>query len=396
MHRLTTSTMFSVLFLTVLCLPASAAGVEPAPVPLSPNLTIVCLVLAFFAAMLAALVSAARCREDTFIPKLNASFFFWLDVLYLVLLFLGAVAYANNVYGICQAVANPFAGILPIAVPWFGALGAVIISLQGVYGCNTTWDAKYNYWHIARPLSGAVLGVMAFFLLFLINAASNATPKFLGANGAWELKEVIIYYVLAFLVGYREETFRELIKRVTDLIVKPSGAATATPVATAAETAQAKFMVAQTAAQKAQAELAVVQQAVNNKAAAAQAATVQANAAAALAQQAEADRIAADTAAQQAPADAKPEFERQLAAKTADAKAAVATAAAAKAQADKLAAEKVEAEKQLAAMKAPADAAQKELNAAKAAWDQAAFEQAKAKLSAAAEETKKSSEAAAE
>src|SRR5262249_35853830 len=35
-------------------------------------------------------------------------------------------------------------------------------------------------------------------------------------------KSPIIYYVVAFLVGYREETFRELLKRAVDLILKPS------------------------------------------------------------------------------------------------------------------------------------------------------------------------------
>ena len=30
-----------------------------------------------------------------------------------------------------------------------------------------------------------------------------------------------IYHVLAFIVGYREETFRDLLKRVTDLILRP-------------------------------------------------------------------------------------------------------------------------------------------------------------------------------
>ena len=32
----------------------------------------------------------------------------------------------------------------------------------------------------------------------------------------------IIYYVLAFIAGHREATFRELLQRATDLILKPS------------------------------------------------------------------------------------------------------------------------------------------------------------------------------
>jgi Abnormal spindle-like microcephaly-assoc'd, ASPM-SPD-2-Hydin len=111
-------------------------------------------------------------------------------------------------------------GILPIAVPWFGALGAVTISLEGVFLWNSQWDKKYNYWHIGRPVVGAVLGIVAFFLFVLIVTASGTPPKFLTgeATGA---KDFIIYYMVAFLVGYREETFRDLIKRATDVILQP-------------------------------------------------------------------------------------------------------------------------------------------------------------------------------
>jgi hypothetical protein len=41
----------------------------------------------------------------------------------------------------------------------------------------------------------------------------------------------ILYYIIAFLVGYREETFRELIKRVTDIILTPA----ASPAAPSAQ-----------------------------------------------------------------------------------------------------------------------------------------------------------------
>jgi WD40 repeat protein len=167
------------------------------------------------------------------------------------------------------------------------------------------------------------------------------------------------------------------------------------------EAAQAKFNAAQSPAQKAQAELAAAQQAAAQKTAAAQAAGQQAAADAAAAPKVEAERVAAANAAQQAPADAKPEAERQLAAKTTEAKTVADKAAASKAQADKLAAEKAEADKQVAAKQAPTDAAQQELQAAQAALNQAtaekgAFEQTKAKLTAAVEEAKKQSEAAAE
>jgi len=166
------------------------------------------------------------------ISKLSASFFFWLGIGYLVLLLVVAVFY--NLTTALKPLM--FGGVLPAAVPWFGALGAVVISLEGIffYG-QKHWDKRYNYWHIGRPLFGAVLGIVAFFIFVLIVGSSGTMPPFL-ADPAKETvpKDFIVYYVVAFLVGYREETFRELIRRVTDMILKPGTAASAAPAAPAA------------------------------------------------------------------------------------------------------------------------------------------------------------------
>src|SRR5207248_634808 len=145
-------------------------------------------------------------------------FFFWLSMMYTALLLLMAVTYL-----VCARDAQPtlLAGILPIAVPWFGALGAVTISLEGVFLWNDQWDRKFNYWHIGRPLFVAVLGIVASFIFVVIAVAAGSPPPFLSDEASPTAKDFIIYYVLAFLVGYREETFRELIKRATDLILKP-------------------------------------------------------------------------------------------------------------------------------------------------------------------------------
>jgi hypothetical protein len=122
-------------------------------------------------------------------------------------------------------------GILPVAVPWFGALGAVTISLEGVFQKNDQWKVRFNYWHIGLPLFGAVLGIVAFFLFVVIGTAAGTPPEFL-TTGQGRPKDFIIFYVLAFLVGYREETFRDLIKRATDLILKPGTATAPAPAVT--------------------------------------------------------------------------------------------------------------------------------------------------------------------
>ena len=151
------------------------------------------------------------------IPGLKPSFFFWLEMLYLLILGLVAIEYSS------LGVEMRFAGMLPVAVPWFGALGAVVISLQAVMHSNDQWDSKYNYWHIARPVVGATVGTVAFFIMLLIGNSSGALIPILNSTNGWQAKDVVLYYVIAFLVGYREETFRELIRRASDLILQPGG-----------------------------------------------------------------------------------------------------------------------------------------------------------------------------
>jgi hypothetical protein len=181
----------------------------------------VLLAIALVIGMGVLLWSASRTPTNPFILQLGPSFFFWLGMGYASLLLLMAAAY--NIWFPSPDGSKPLmlGGMLPIAVPWFGALGAVTISLEGVFLWNTQWDKKFNYWHIGRPVFGAVLGIVAFFLFVLIVTAAATPPKFLTGEGT-AAKDFIIYYVVAFLVGYREETFRDLIKRATDLILQPA------------------------------------------------------------------------------------------------------------------------------------------------------------------------------
>jgi hypothetical protein len=176
------------------------------------------LVGAILVAAAILLYRALRGGAHPLIPSLDPAFFFWLGMIDISVLLLMALIY--NVH-FRDSRARLFGGILPIAVPWFGALGAVTISLEGVFFWNDRWDRKYNYWHIGRPLFGAVLGIVAFFIFVVIGAASGATPKFFDGSTTALAKDCVTYYILAFLVGYREQTFRELIKRATDLILKP-------------------------------------------------------------------------------------------------------------------------------------------------------------------------------
>jgi hypothetical protein len=109
--------------------------------------------------------------------------------------------------------------LVPLSIPWFGAIGAITISLQAVFERRDDWDPAYNYWHLARPLLGAILGIMSFLILSVIVTLAGSTPP--TPTAAPTIASMNIFHVLAFIVGYREETFRDLLKRVTDLILRP-------------------------------------------------------------------------------------------------------------------------------------------------------------------------------
>ncbi len=108
-------------------------------------------------------------------------------------------------------------GPIPIGVVWFGAVGAVLISLTGVVEHADDWDENLYLWHLSRPLMGAALGVVSVLILQAGVLAAGTQPTG-GTSGTKNL----LYYLVAFLVGYREQTFRELIKRLVDLIFAPA------------------------------------------------------------------------------------------------------------------------------------------------------------------------------
>jgi hypothetical protein len=138
------------------------------------------------------------------------SWFFVMELSYLVLLLGGAVAFAR--WPILDRALPHRIGAVPLPVAWWGALGGTMISLEGVFLHNRDWDPAYNYWHIARPLIGAALGTVAYLIFVAVVDATGAKAKTQGS---------LAYYIVAFLVGYREETFRNLIKRATDVLIGP-------------------------------------------------------------------------------------------------------------------------------------------------------------------------------
>jgi hypothetical protein len=97
---------------------------------------------------------------------------------------------------------------LAIESMWFGSLGGVIISLKGVYDHSEGsdgWDHSYNLWHLGRPVSGAVAGLMTVVLLMVVNSNDLSRP---------------VVFAAAFIFGTQERRFFNFLYEVARLVVQ--------------------------------------------------------------------------------------------------------------------------------------------------------------------------------
>jgi hypothetical protein len=159
-------------------------------------------------------------------------------VFFLQLVYLAGLGALAGIYFWHVLIHRHVLGTLPIAVPWWGAVGAVTLSLTGVFEHGQTWKPSYAYWHWARPFIGIVLSSFAV-VAFQAGVLAVGTSTTTTSTGVTNPK-YLFYYVVAFIVGYREETARELIKRVADVIIGPGDTtATTTTSTTSTKTAPA-------------------------------------------------------------------------------------------------------------------------------------------------------------
>lgn len=136
------------------------------------------------------------------------------------LIFLGTIALVRITASPSRAGLPDMIGAVPIGVVWFGALGAVLISLTGIVEHAKDWDESFALWHLSRPLVGGSLAIVAVLIMQAGILAVGSSP--VGTQA--DTPKNVLYYLVAFLVGYREETFREMIKRLVDLIFSPATA----------------------------------------------------------------------------------------------------------------------------------------------------------------------------
>lgn len=106
-------------------------------------------------------------------------------------------------------------GPIPLAVPWWGALGGITISLTGVFKHASSWDRSYEAWHVARPVMGAIMGSVAYLIFIVVIRSTGASVTTATHSGD------AVFDLVAFLVGYREAVFRELLRKAVDILLAP-------------------------------------------------------------------------------------------------------------------------------------------------------------------------------
>lgn len=120
------------------------------------------------------------------------------------------------VYVEIDAVADFFPsnfGLLPAEAVWLGALGGLLISLEGIFKHNRKWSYSYDYWHYMRPIVGAIMGTLGCLVLIVLTEAAT--------KGAAAKTNPVFYDVVALAIGYREASFRALVGRLIDTVILP-------------------------------------------------------------------------------------------------------------------------------------------------------------------------------
>jgi hypothetical protein len=93
-------------------------------------------------------------------------------------------------------------------------MGGLTASLGGIFYYNRgSWRASFNYWHAVRPAMGAITGGVACVLLVVILRGASGNAKI--------TTDATTFDASAFVFGYAESAFRQLITSVTNVFLKP-------------------------------------------------------------------------------------------------------------------------------------------------------------------------------
>jgi hypothetical protein len=168
-----------------------------------------------------------------FISELRPGHILAILLLELALLFTYIVFELTN-FWIFGQMPNVIGGVLPIVVPWGGAVGGVSIALVGLTSHWRNFEGpapvdgsprkpsfqarKWNSWYLTRLPLGTVFGTVAAFIVVLFIGTIGVT-----SGGGIDVSSTgqVTLFVIAFVVGYQQEVFRKLLERVVTVVLGP-------------------------------------------------------------------------------------------------------------------------------------------------------------------------------
>jgi hypothetical protein len=128
-------------------------------------------------------------------------------LLYIVLLAVSLLSFSQT------RVFNIFGLAVPAAVLWFGTLGGLISSLQGMFFHNQKWKKSYNLWHFFSGTVGATYGLASYlFLLVVVKSTVSGSAQ----------SDAPVFALAAFAIGYGQSQFHSMMNQVFTLIFHPS------------------------------------------------------------------------------------------------------------------------------------------------------------------------------
>lgn len=119
--------------------------------------------------------------------------------------------------------------VMPLAVPWFGALGGVANALYSMTRHWSKWDSPdgfvranervtWNVWALLQGPIGLLFGSVSVLIVVLVTGAITDSDGGVDVTPAG----IGLLCAISFAVGFRQGTFQELIKRTVDVIAGPT------------------------------------------------------------------------------------------------------------------------------------------------------------------------------
>lgn len=148
-------------------------------------------------------------------PEVGRRLAFWYSIAWLSGLLVLAYYWARGSFDtVLAGISTP-----AVASIWAGCLGAVTISLRGVYehwvdssqhpSGKNSWSNELFLWHLGRPATGAVVGVVVFTVFQAANPSGTPSAAALATA--------------AFVLGLQEKRFFAWIKQVGAAILANTG-----------------------------------------------------------------------------------------------------------------------------------------------------------------------------